>query len=668
MGGKVVENWRARFPRRTVHLDFHTGPGIPDVGADFDASVFARRFADSDVDSVTLFAKCHHGHLYYATERPERHPSLAAGLDLLGEQIGALHEAEIRAPIYLSVQCDEYAANHHPEWRALTPDRAQVRRPDEGPFQAGWQILDMSSPYQDYLVEQLEEVLERYAPVDGIFLDMCWDQPSSSHWAMDGMRAAGLDPADPGDQATYAREVALRYMARFSALVEPALVPGSPTGTWFNSRPKANLVEERKFLRHIEVEALPTGGWGYSYLPFVGRLVRTLGLPVLSQTGRFHRSWGDGASLKSEAALKYECCQILAQGFSNGVGDLLGPRGVPNAAVYRRIGEVYRHIKKCEPYVLDAPRVTEVALVADPRQGDSPAGAAIGAVRALQRLRHQFDVVPTDGPLDGYAVVVVPEGIEVGNALAERLSRFVAAGGSLVISACGPDANGQRGRLVRRFGARIVGTWPYDPVFLGLTAPGLVHPAPGIDVRVPGESARVEALEGTEVLVDLVLPYFQRRYDHFSGHSYTPPDKSSGHGAVLQHGKVIILAVPLLSAMASEANLEYLDVLGACLARLLPRPVLRAGGPSHLETAVVRADRHVAVHLLSFIPAPLGRDLDLVVDPVPVVACPVSVRMEAAPGRAHLQPDGQALALRFADGYASTEVTVLGGHGLVVFD
>lgn len=30
------------LPFRQVHLDFHTGPGIPDVGADFDAKAFAR--------------------------------------------------------------------------------------------------------------------------------------------------------------------------------------------------------------------------------------------------------------------------------------------------------------------------------------------------------------------------------------------------------------------------------------------------------------------------------------------------------------------------------------------------------------------------------------------------------------------------------------------------
>src|SRR5207248_8363824 len=76
---------------RQIHLDFHTGPWIPDVGADFDAREFARTMKRANVDSVTVFAKCHHGHLYYNTNRPERHPGLRKGLDLLAGQVEALH-------------------------------------------------------------------------------------------------------------------------------------------------------------------------------------------------------------------------------------------------------------------------------------------------------------------------------------------------------------------------------------------------------------------------------------------------------------------------------------------------------------------------------------------------------------------------------------------------
>lgn len=42
------------FPKRTVHLDFHTGPWIPDVGGDFDAERFALTFKKAHIDRVTV--------------------------------------------------------------------------------------------------------------------------------------------------------------------------------------------------------------------------------------------------------------------------------------------------------------------------------------------------------------------------------------------------------------------------------------------------------------------------------------------------------------------------------------------------------------------------------------------------------------------------------------
>jgi hypothetical protein len=638
------------------------------VGAGFDADAFARTFKDAHVDSVTVFAKCHHGRLYYATDRPERHPGLVGGLDLLGQQVAALHGAGIKAPIYVSVQCDEYAADLHQDWVALTPELVQVRHPMTDAYHAGWQTLDMSSPYQDYLAGQIEEVLDRFSPIDGMFLDMCWDQPSSSRWAIAGMGREGLDPGSADDRAQYARLVVHRYMERFSSMVEPALRPGSPMAIWFNSRPKAGLTTEARYLRHIEVESLPTGGWGYSYLPYVGRLVRGFGLPVLAMTGRFHRSWGDMASLKPEAALRYECCQALMQGASVSTGDLLAPPGTTDPAVYGLIGTVYRHIKACEPYVAGGRPRAEVAVVVDAGLGDSPGPSVFGAVRVLQQLRHQFDVVPVDAALSGYAVVVVPDSTPIDAVLAGRLGDHVRRGGALVLSAAAAAASPEGAELLRGLGWELAGAAPFSTTFLHLAGlPWLSAPVLP-DVRVHGESLLLDPTTAAETVVELVFPYFERTYSHFSGHSYTPPDKASGRAAVSQVSRVIVLAVPLLAAVAEEGNDQYRAVIGECLRRLLPAPMLRVGGPVHLETSVVETDYASAVHLLSFLPARLAGELDLVNDAFPLVDVEVALRMEEAPRSARLQPAGRDLRFSYEGGYGVTRVTVLDGHAMVVFD
>ena len=217
-------------------------------------------------------------------------------------------------------------------------------------------------------------------------------------------------------------------MERFSGLVEQAGKGADHFGIWYNSRPKTNLHVEKKYLRRVEIEALPTGGWGYAYFPYVARYVRPLGLPTLTHTGRFFKSWGDNAGLKPPAALKYECCQALSQGMTGGIGDLLHPRGVPQPAVYELIGGVYAHVQACEPFVAGGVLQSQIALVVDPELGDNPGAAGLGATRALQQLQQQFDVVGPGANLDGYEVVLVAETTPVDEALLAKLRAYVAAG------------------------------------------------------------------------------------------------------------------------------------------------------------------------------------------------------------------------------------------------
>ena len=188
---------------------------------------------------------------------------------------------------------------------------------------------------------------------------------------------------------------------------------------------------------------------------------------------------------------------------------------------------------------------------------------------------------------------------------------------------------------------------------------------------ISGSTAAVSSLEprpGTEVLVDLVDPYFERTFEHFSGHSYTPPGKPSGHGAVFRRDSVIVLAVLLFSRAADEGNPEYEGIVGQCLDRLLPDPVLRASGPHHLETAVMQRPGSTVVHLLSFVPSGLGLDLDLVFDPFPLVNIEVQVRMPDAPRRVSLQPQDEDVVWRHENGYAKAVVTCLNGHTMIVLD
>ena len=422
---------------------------------------------------------------------------------------------------------------------------------------------------------------------------------------------------------------------------------------------------EKKFLRHIEIEALPTGGWGYAYFPYVARFVRPLGLPTLSHTGRFHKSWGDNGALKPRAALMYECCQILSQGLTLGVGDLLHPRGAPQPAVYDLIGGVYEYMAACQPFVEGAKHLSEVALVVDPELGDSPGPSGVGTVRALQQLRQQFDIVPPETSLETYKLVIVPETTRIDARLKAKLQAYLKSGGGLIVS--GPAALDPDGEpVMEELGLVAHGPSPYTHTFLRPLAEISAGMA-AYDTVMYERGIRLTPAAGAKVLCQVVEPYFERAYDHFSGHDYTAPNRVSPYAAIIQNGRAITLAVPLLEAFGKHANVPYREMLGNCIDLLLPSPLIRDEGPAHLEATAVYKDGATIVHLISFLPSRQAEDLDIVHDPFPLVDMPISVRLEEAPKGVTLEPEGQNLDFSYKDGYAHTRVTVLNGHAMIVF-
>lgn len=56
------------YPRRQVHLDFHTQPDLKNVGAHFRKEQFQSALREGNVSSITVFARCYHGLCYYPTD------------------------------------------------------------------------------------------------------------------------------------------------------------------------------------------------------------------------------------------------------------------------------------------------------------------------------------------------------------------------------------------------------------------------------------------------------------------------------------------------------------------------------------------------------------------------------------------------------------------------
>ena len=195
-----------KMPFREIHLDFHTSEKIEGIGAGFEPEEFAAVLEQARVNSITCFARCHHGWLYYDSKRfPERiHPHLERR-DLLRDQIEVCHRKGIRVPVYITVQWDHFTAEHHPEWLTVSENGGPIGRNDL--FEAGfYRFLCVNSPYIGLLKSLTREVLETI-PVDGLFFDIVQPQPCACRYCREGMEQSGLDPSDANSRMKYGLKV-----------------------------------------------------------------------------------------------------------------------------------------------------------------------------------------------------------------------------------------------------------------------------------------------------------------------------------------------------------------------------------------------------------------------------------------------------------------------------
>jgi hypothetical protein len=659
---------------RQVHLDFHTNATIPSIGSRFDAKAFAKAFRDAHVDSVTVFSKCHHGVSYHPTKVGTMHPGLK--FDLLRAQLDALHSVGINAPVYLTATWDELAAFEHPEWRTVLPDGTLAMFRAEHGNGVGWAFLDFSTPYLDYLVAQTEEVMVNYPDADGIFMDISFQLPSISSSAKTKMDALGLDWTSPEDRAAFTEVSVENYFTRIRDAVHKHN-PKMPL--FFNSgHMRRGLRKHYEFYSHLELESLPTAGWGYEHFPLSARYVDALGIPFLGMTGKFHTHWGEVGGYKKPEALVYECGAMLAQGARCSIGDHLHPTGRIDQSTMDVIRPAYQWVAEREPWATDTVNRAEIALLSleaasGPRLVGVPGhheGADEGAVRVLLEGKFTFDVVDLESDYSKYRLLILPDAIKVGPDLWAKVAKYVAGGGKVLLT--GRSGIDDQSGFVFDIGAKWEGTSPNrggDYVLpIEVLRAGFVN-----DPLFMYQSAERAAIAGGQSLGEVYEPYFDRTPRHFSGHIHAPSKpEPSAYVAGSSKGGVTWFAFPIFSCYHQAGSVAILEVAEKLIASAM-------GGERMVTTSLPRAGRVTlrsqpgqkrdVLHLLHATPALRGTTRGAPVQPIQDLVTlhdiAVSVATRGDVKSVRLVPSGKGLDFNQKNGRVELTVPRLTGHEMV---
>ncbi|MCU0771146.1 MAG: alpha-L-fucosidase [Verrucomicrobia bacterium] len=605
--------------QRQVHLDFHTSPHIPGVAEDFDAREFAATLKRAHVNSVTLFAKCHHGYTYYPSKVCAVHPQLTpAGRDVLGEQIQALHREGIRCPIYITVGWDALAAQNHPEWRAMFRDGRFGDWDSKHPGQ--WRFLNWLHPeYQQHIEDVTREVLRRYGKeVDGFFYDICFF-PKGACWSPESRKFREkyhlLDDSLAGFE---------RFMAKahetFSQRYWDVIRAAQPEATVFFNAGSDTFLEaglggraRYAYMSHMEIESLPSGFWGYYHFPRLARSTGYWGKPWLGMTGRFQTLWGDFGGLKPQPALEFECFRPQALGGANSIGDQLPPRGKLDPAAYDLIGAVYAQVEAAEPFYANSTPVVQVGIATSGTpgvDGDESAKSDEGAIQMCEESHYECQLLDAENSLDGLEVVILGDGSTLTPAFVQKLRAYYQAGGKLIISHKGGcDATGKWS--LDFLPIRIERELDLFPAYWR-TKPGLSTELARTD-RVFYQQGLVVSAPGCEVLVERVLPYFKRDDVRYCSHLQTPPrSESSGQPVVVAGERFVYFADPIFREYRQSGNIAARDAWRLAMQRLIGPAPFGHGLPTTVQVYPRRRGKDLILTLLHYVPVRKALTIDMI--------------------------------------------------------
>lgn len=547
------------MPYRQVHLDFHTSEFIPEIGGKFKKEQFQNALKLGHVNSVTIFAKCHHGWSYYPTKVNAMHPNLK--IDLLSAELEACREIGIHSPVYISAGFDERMAREHPEWLIRNIDESLS---ETKTFSTpGYHRMCYNTPYLDKLLAEIKEVMENYHP-NGIFLDISAVTPCTCAYCRKSIVSRGKSYLD---NEAVMEQAEISY-AQYADKTEKLIHSYNPECKIFHNA--GHITRGRRDLAyantHLELESLPTGGWGYDHFPMSAAYVRNLGMDYLGMTGKFHTTWGEFGGFKDANALRYESALSLAFGAKISIGDQMHPNGRMNEKTYALIGKAYEEVEAKEPWCYEAENICDVAVLSEEAVNytvstrETVFHGDIGANRVLLEGKYLYSFIDLEVDFEQFKVLILPDTIRVNESLKKRLEKYLESGGKVLLS-------GQSGLALEKdeftlpVGAKYAGLSESRPNYC-------VFPEEGEAEVIYEQGYQLKDVEWN-VSIKSQNSYFNRSVEHFSSHQHTPNDETNEYPAEIRSENMVYIAWDIFSEYGKIGSLQAKRIIVEALDYLL---------------------------------------------------------------------------------------------------
>ncbi len=652
----------SNFPYRQVHLDFHTSEHISNIGSEFSIENFEEALKRGYVNSITLFAKCHHGWMYYPSKVGKIHPNL--NFDLLSAQLDVCEKLGIRKEIYLSAGFDEKYVYAHSE--CLRIDKNGLgRKLSEAGFH---RICFNNKRYLSQLVREVDEVMRIFGKrMDGLFLDIVGICECYCQECVKGMIKQGFDVNNPENVITYAQKVYLNYVKAIRKTVDKydknMPIIHNDGGKIFQGR-------DISFCNrgHFEIESLPTGGWGYDHFPKAAAYARTLGRDFLGMTGKFHRSWGEFGGYKHPNALRYETALSVALGARCSVGDQLHPDGMFDEATYNLIGSAYKEIEEKEEW-LGGEYIADIALFSAEALKCAPTNNAsdTGANRVMLEGHYLYNIVDENEDLSKYKLVILPDCIPLVGKIKAKITDFIKNGGKVLLS--GISGLDEKGKFAFDFGVTYEGKSDYAPSYIRPTFDLKPNGIADYVTYCDAYTIAVNSDFAGEVVAKRVDPYFNRSIEHYCSHRHTPYDRGKTSDAVVITNSVAYIGYDIFAEYARQGSAHVRSIITFVIDKMIDK-TLKCNLPSCGITSLFsQKDKNRLVqHLVYGIAKVRGNGVQAIEDLPYTGDIECSVKIDKKVNKVYLAPSGKDLSFYQENGVIRYVIPSFSCSELVVID
>ena len=575
-------------PTRQVHLDFHTSEHIPEVGNNFSKEQFKKALKLGNINQINIFGKCHHGWCYYPTKikHAKMHPNLK--IDLLGQQIEACHEINVKSPIYLTVGWSAYDVDTHPEWCSRDIDgniiewnkkklneveeistrtgQAEkeliLRNENFRPF-TNWKFLCPSGDYKELISNMVTELIKNYE-VDGFFFDIHFTQLKCyCDNCKKSIKINGYDINNAQEVNNHWNDIVLRNFTKDITNQIQSLKPKA--SIFYNCLTVLERKENITFRLYenatkFDLEDLPTTWGGYDKLATQSRYFHNYSSKaIVAMSGKFHTMWGEFGGFKYPEALKYEAAAMISHGARCNFGDHLHPSGEMDLSTYKNVGIAYEYVKSIEEYGIGGKPYSNIALYLT-----GSFYADDGAARILLEEHIEYQVVSLNTvqeDLNTFDLIIIPSSNVLDENEINKLKKFLNNKGKLIFIGKGSLSIDEK-NFVFDIGAKYIGKSDYDMDYIqvrkdiskDIVESPFVTYSPAIKSKPNNDSV---------VLADIKTPYFSRTLEKYNGHLYAPYKSNiEDYPAVIKNNNILFFAHDLDRIYAQNGSRVHRQLFG----------------------------------------------------------------------------------------------------------